>query len=102
MIERYTRQKMAEIWKEHNKFQKWLDIEVAICEAYAELSLIALEDLRHIKEKASFDVERINEIEKRTRHDVVAFIESVSEFVGPASRHIHVGITSSDILDTSF
>ena len=102
MIERYTRQKMGEIWKEHNKFQKWLDIEIAICEAYGELSLIPAEDLQHIKEKADFDIERINEIEKRTRHDVVAFIESVSEFVGPASRHIHVGITSSDILDTSF
>jgi adenylosuccinate lyase len=102
MIERYTRQKMAEIWKEHNKFQKWLDIEVAICEAYAELSLIPLDDLQHIRDKANFDVERINEIEKRTKHDVVAFIESVSEFVGPTSRHIHVGITSSDILDTSF
>ncbi len=102
MIERYTRQKMADIWKEHNKFQKWLDIEIAICEAYAELSLIPPEDLRLIKEKAGFDAERIAEIEKRTRHDVVAFIESVAEFVGPASRHIHVGITSSDILDTSF
>lgn len=102
MIERYTLQRMARIWEEQNKFQKWLEIEVAICEACAELSLISQEDLKNIKEKAQFNIERINEIEKRTRHDVVAFIESVSEFVGPSSRYIHMGITSSDILDTSF
>ena len=102
MIERYTLKRMSRIWEENNKFQKWLDIEVAICEAYAELSLIPKEDLRVIQEKANFDTDRINEIEKRTRHDVVAFIESVSEFVGPSSKYIHMGITSSDILDTSF
>ena len=102
MIERYTLKRMARIWEEQNKFQKWLEIEVAICEAYAELSLIPKEDLKEIKEKASFDIKRIDEIEKRTRHDVVAFIESVSEFVGPSSKYIHMGITSSDILDTSF
>jgi adenylosuccinate lyase len=102
MIERYTLQRMSRIWEEKNKFKKWLDIEVAICEAYGELSLIPQEDLKNIKEKANFDIDRINEIEKRTKHDVVAFIESVSEFVGPSSKYIHMGATSSDILDTSF
>jgi len=102
MIERYTLKKMALIWEEKNKFQKWLDIEIAICEAYEKLSLIPQEDLKNIKDKADFDIARINEIEKRTKHDVVAFIESVSEFVGPSSKFIHMGATSSDILDTSF
>ncbi|MCX5805119.1 MAG: adenylosuccinate lyase [Proteobacteria bacterium] len=102
MIERYTLQRMSRIWEEKNKFKKWLDIEVAICEAYGELSLIPQEDLKNIQEKANFDINRINEIEKRTKHDVVAFIESVSEFVGLSSKYIHMGATSSDILDTSF
>jgi adenylosuccinate lyase len=102
MIERYTLKRMAAIWEDRNRVQKWLDIEIAICEAYGELSIIPKEDLKVIREKAGFDMERINEIEKRTRHDVVAFIESVAEHVGPASKHIHMGITSSDILDTSF
>ncbi len=102
MIERYTLQRMARIWEERNKFQKWLEIEVAICEAYGELSLIPQEDLKNIQEKAGFDIERINEIEKRTKHDVVAFIESVADFVGPSSKYVHMGATSSDILDTSF
>lgn len=102
MIERYTLKRMATIWEEKNRFRKWLDIEIAICEAYAEMNLIPRDDLAVIQEKADFDIERINEIEKRTKHDVVAFIESVSEFVGPSSKYIHMGITSSDILDTSF
>lgn len=93
---------MAKVWTEENRFRTWLAIEVAICEAYAERGAIAKEDLRVIKEKAAFDVGRINEIEKRTKHDVVAFIESVAEFVGPSSKYIHMGVTSSDILDTSF
>lgn len=102
MIERYTLQRMARIWEEKNKFQKWLEIEVAICEAYGELSLIPQEDLKNIQEKAGFDIEKINDIEKRTKHDVVAFIESVADFVGPSSKYVHMGATSSDILDTSF
>ena len=102
MIERYSLPRMAKIWEEENKFRKWLAIEVYICEAYGELSLIPKEDLSVIREKAAFDIPRILEIEKRTRHDVVAFIESVSEFVGPSSKYIHMGVTSSDILDTSF
>lgn len=102
MIERYTLQRMANIWEDQKRFQKWLEIEIAICEAYGELSVIPEEDLKNIKEKAAFDIERIKEIEERTRHDVVAFIESVAEFVGPSSKYIHMGATSSDILDTSF
>ena len=94
--------RMARIWTDENRFQKWLDIEVYICEAYGELSLIPAEDVAVIREKAAFDVARILEIEKRTKHDVVAFIESVAEFVGPSSKYIHLGVTSSDILDTSF
>ena len=93
---------MARIWTDENRFRTWLEIELAICEAYAELTLIPLEDLAVIKTRASFDVARILEIEKRTKHDVVAFIESVAEFVGPSSKYIHLGVTSSDILDTSF
>ncbi len=102
MIERYTLQRMANIWEDQKRFQKWLEIEIAICEAYGELSVIPEEDLKNIKEKAAFDIERIKEIEERTRHDVVAFIESVAEFIGPSSKYIHMGATSSDILDTSF
>lgn len=93
---------MAQIWEEENKFRKWLAIEIAICEAYAKLSVIPKKDIKAIKEKANFNVNRILEIEKRTKHDVVAFIECVSEFVGPSSKYIHMGVTSSDILDTSF
>lgn len=102
MIKRYSLKKMTDIWEEENKFKKWLDIELRICEAYAELGIIPQEDLKNIKEKADFSVERIQEIEERTRHDVVAFIECVSEYVGPSSKYIHMGATSSDILDTSF
>ncbi len=102
MIERYTLKRMADIWTDENRFRKWLEIEILICEAYGELSVIPLEDVRIIREKARFDVERILEIEKRTKHDVVAFIENLSEYVGPSSRYIHMGVTSSDILDTSF
>ncbi|MBA4418785.1 MAG: adenylosuccinate lyase [Syntrophus sp. (in: bacteria)] len=102
MIERYTLKRMADIWTDENRFQKWLQIEVLICEAYGELSVIPPEDVRTIREKAQFDTARILEIEKRTKHDVVAFIENLSEYVGSSSRYIHMGVTSSDILDTSF
>ena len=102
MIERYTLKRMANVWSDENRFRKWLEIEVLICEAYGSLSEIPSEDLKTIKEKANFNIERINEIEKRTKHDVVAFIESMAEFVGPSSKYIHMGATSSDILDTSF
>jgi adenylosuccinate lyase len=93
---------MARVWTDENKYQKWLDIEVLICEAYTQLNVIPAEDMRNIKEKARFEVARVLEIEERTRHDVVAFIENVAEYVGPSSKYIHMGVTSSDILDTSF
>lgn len=102
MIERYTLKRMADIWTEENRFKKWLEIELLICEAYAHLGIIPQSDFSQIKEKANFSVQRIKEIEERTKHDVVAFIECVSEFVGPSSKYIHMGVTSSDILDTSF
>lgn len=102
MIERYTLPRMAAIWEDNNRFKKWLEIEVLVCEAYAELSVIPKEDLKVIKERAAFNVEKIREIENRTKHDVVAFIENISEYVGPPAKYIHMGLTSSDILDTSF
>lgn len=102
MIERYTREQMADIWTEENKFRTWLEIEVGICEAYAQLGMVPVEDLREIQEKAAFDAKRVLEIEQVTKHDVVAFVNCVSEYVGPASKWIHLGVTSSDILDTSF
>ena len=102
MIERYSRQQMADIWTDQNKYQKWLEIEVGICEAYAQMGMIPAEDLKVIQEKAAFDTKRVLEIEQVTKHDVVAFVNCVSEYVGPASKWIHMGVTSSDILDTSF
>ncbi len=102
MIERYTRKRMAEIWSEEHKLDIWLAIEIAICEAYAGQGVVPEADLRVIKERAAFDVSRVLEIEKETKHDVVAFIQNLSENVGPASRWIHLGVTSSDILDTAF
>jgi adenylosuccinate lyase len=102
MIERYTRKEMADVWGEERRLRTWLDIEIAICEAYAQIGVIAQEDLRHIKERAKVDAARVLEIEKETKHDVVAFIQAVSEAVGPSSKWVHLGVTSSDILDTCF
>jgi adenylosuccinate lyase len=102
MIERYTRKEMADVWTEDRKLRFWLDIEIAICEAYAKLGVIPEDDLHDIREKAHVDAARVLEIEKETKHDVVAFIQAVSESVGPASKWVHLGVTSSDILDTCF
>lgn len=102
MIERYTRAEMGRIWTMENRFKKWLEVEIAVCEAMAELGIIPEDAAKKIKEKARFSVERILEIEKETRHDVVAFINNVSEYIGPESKFLHLGLTSSDILDTSF
>ncbi len=101
MIRRYTRPEMARIWTDGNKFKKWLDIEILACEAFAEMGEIPPQALKEIKEKARFDAQRVAEIEKVTKHDVVAFLTAVAENVGEASRYIHFGLTSSDILDTS-
>jgi len=92
---------MSAIWSEKNKFQKWLDTEVAACEALGELGVIPAAAVKEIKEKAGFDPERIAEIEQVTNHDVLAFLTAVAEKVGDASKYIHLGMTSSDVLDTS-
>ncbi|MBK8946978.1 MAG: adenylosuccinate lyase [Ignavibacteriae bacterium] len=101
MIERYTRPEMGKIWEDEFKFSTWLKIEILACEARAEMGEIPNEDLEIIKSKANFDVKRILEIEEETKHDVIAFLTNVAEYVGPESRHIHYGMTSSDILDTT-
>lgn len=101
MIERYSRKDMAEIWYPENRFRKWLDIEMAVCEAWERLGEIPKNALKNIKTKADFDIKRIDEIEAVVKHDVIAFLTSVAEFVGPDSRYIHKGMTSSDVLDTS-
>ncbi|MBI4698336.1 MAG: adenylosuccinate lyase [Nitrospirae bacterium] len=92
---------MANIWEPENRFRKWLDVEIAACEAWAERGEIPKKSLDVIKKKAKFDIARIDEIEKTVKHDVIAFLTSVAEHVGPDSRFIHKGLTSSDILDTS-
>lgn len=101
MIERYTLPEMAAIWSLQNKFQKWLDVEIAVCEVHAEDGTIPTEALDEIKTKAAFTVERINEIEKTTDHDVIAFTTNLAENIGPASRFVHYGLTSSDVVDTA-
>ena len=101
MIDRYSRKEMSNIWDLSNKFRIWLDIEIAVCEVYAERGIIPHEDLAIIKDKASFTVDRILEIENEVHHDVIAFLTAVAENVGPSSRYIHLGLTSSDIVDTA-
>ena len=101
MIERYSLPEMFTIWKPENKFNKWLQIEILACEALSELGLIPKQALTTIKEKAQFNINRIEEIEQTTKHDVIAFLTNVAEYIGPESRYIHLGLTSSDILDTS-
>jgi adenylosuccinate lyase len=101
MIDRYCRSKMKSIWDNENKFRTWLNIEIAACEVNTELGIIPADDLKIIKEKADFNLSRIDEIESQVHHDVIAFLTSVSEFVGESSRYIHYGLTSSDIGDTA-
>ena len=101
MIPRYTRPEMGRIWTLENKYIKWLEVEVAACEAWASIGEIPKSALQTIKKKARFDVDRIDEIEKIVKHDVIAFLTSVAENVGPESRFIHKGLTSSDIVDTA-
>ncbi len=101
MIPRYTRPEMGKIWEDKFKYDTWLKIEILACEARENFGDIPSEDLKQIKEKANFNIDRILEIEETTKHDVIAFLTNVAEYVGPASRHIHYGMTSSDILDTS-
>ena len=101
MISRYTRPEMERIWTEQRKFETWLEIELLACEALAELGQIPRDAVKEIRAKASFDVQRVNEIEKETKHDVIAFLTSVGEYIGPLSKYLHYGLTSSDVLDTS-
>ena len=92
---------MGKIWEDEFRFSTWLKIEVLACEARQELGEVPVEDVSVIKAKANFNVERILEIEEETKHDVIAFLTNVAEYIGPESRHIHYGMTSSDILDTT-
>ena len=101
MIERYTLPEMGAIWSLQNKFQKWLDVEIAVCEVHAEDGIIPSDALEQIKSKAAFTVERINEIEKTTDHDVIAFTTNLAENIGDAARFVHYGLTSSDVVDTA-
>jgi adenylosuccinate lyase len=101
MISRYTRPAMARIWSDENKYSTWLKVEIAACEAQAELGTIPSEAVQEIKDKAHFSVQRINELEAEVKHDVIAFLTNVAESVGPSSRYIHQGMTSSDLLDTA-
>jgi adenylosuccinate lyase len=101
MIGRYTRPEMGAIWTEENRFKAWLEVEILACEAWAELGDIPKEDVQKIRENASFDMERINEIEQETRHDVVAFTRAVSETLGEERKWVHYGLTSTDVVDTA-
>jgi len=101
MINRYTLPEMGALWSEQTKFQKWLDVEIAVCEVHAEMGTIPREALEQIKSRAKFSVERINEIEKTTDHDVIAFTANLAESIGEASRFVHYGLTSSDVVDTA-
>jgi adenylosuccinate lyase len=101
MISRYTRPEMGKVWTDQRKFETWLEIELLVCKALSQLGEIPAEAVKEIKEKATFDAHRVNELEKVTKHDVIAFLTDVGESIGPLSRYLHYGLTSSDILDTS-
>lgn len=101
MIERYTLPEMGAVWSEQNKFQKWLEVELAVCEVHAEMGTIPREALAQIKSRAKFSVARINEIERTTNHDVIAFTTNLAEEIGEAARFVHFGLTSSDVVDTA-
>ncbi|WP_444685370.1 adenylosuccinate lyase [Alkalicoccus luteus] len=101
MIERYTRPEMKRIWNEENRYQAWLEVEILACEAWAELGDIPKEDAAEIRRSASFNVDRILEIEEETRHDVVAFTRAVSETLGEEKKWVHYGLTSTDVVDTA-
>ncbi len=101
MIERYTNPEMGAIWTEDNKYRRWLDVELAVCGAWARRGKIPAACLTRIRRKAGFDVRRVEEIEKVVKHDIIAFLSSVAEKVGPDSRYIHLGLTSYDVVDTA-
>lgn len=101
MIERYTREEMGRIWTEENRYKAWLEVEILACEAWSEQGVIPKEDVKKIRENATFDIKRILEIEQETRHDVVAFTRAVSETLGEEKKWIHYGLTSTDVVDTA-
>lgn len=101
MIPRYSREKMTAVWSQENKYRKWLDVEVAACEAMVKLGKVPAAAVENIKAKAVINVDRIDEIEKVTKHDVIAFVSSLTEVIGDDGRFIHMGLTSSDVLDTA-
>ena len=101
MIERYTRPEMGAVWTEENRFKAWLEVELLACEAWSEMGVIPKEDAVLLREKASFDISRIKEIEEETRHDVVAFTRAVSETLGEERKWVHYGLTSTDVVDTA-
>src|SRR5919112_677956 len=100
MVPRYTRPRMAAIWEPENRFRIWLDIETHATDAMAELGIVPKEAAKAVRERGGFDVERIDEVEREVKHDVIAFLTSLSEHVGPEARFVHQGLTSSDVLDT--
>src|SRR5213083_30442 len=101
MIARYTRPEMGKIWSDENKFASWLKVELAATDVLAEHGIVPKEAAVELRAKAKFDVDRIREIELDTRHDVIAFTTNVAENVGPASRWLHYGLTSTDVVDTA-
>ncbi len=101
MIERYSRKAMSDLWTLEKRYDAWLKVELAVCEAWHKLGRIPAEAMEVIREKAAFNVDRVLEIEEKTRHDVIAFLTCVEEYVGPEARYIHLGCTSSDIVDTA-
>ncbi|MDC3417484.1 adenylosuccinate lyase [Aquibacillus salsiterrae] len=101
MLNRYTREEMGSIWTEENKFKAWLEVEILACEAWSELGVIPKEDVAKLRENATFDINRIYEIEQDTRHDVVAFTRAVSETLGEEKKWVHYGLTSTDVVDTA-
>ncbi|MBP3966286.1 MULTISPECIES: adenylosuccinate lyase [Paenibacillus] len=101
MLERYSRPEMRAIWTEENKFKAWLEVELCACEAWVELGVIPREDVEALRKGATFNIDRINEIELETRHDVIAFTRAVSETVGPERKWVHYGLTSTDVVDTA-
>lgn len=102
MIDRYSREEMKKIWDLNSKFQYYLDVEIAVAEAYADLGTFPKEDIEELKKKATFNLERIDEIEAEVKHDVIAFLTCVNESLGDLAKYMHVGMTSSDVIDTAF
>lgn len=102
MIPRYSRPELTRIWSDENKFQKWLEVELAVCEAQARLGFIPESAVETVRQKARFDTARVLEIEAEVKHDVIAFLTNLAEHIGDASRFVHLGMTSNDVLDTSF